>query len=36
LSVKTISTYRSRVFQKLQFKSNADVVRYAMSEHLIG
>lgn len=35
LSVKTISTYRSRVFEKLQFKSNADVVRYALNEHLV-
>ena len=36
LSVKTISTYRTRIFQKLQFKSNADVIRYAMDEHLAG
>jgi two-component system invasion response regulator UvrY len=36
LSAKTISTYRTRVFQKLQFKSNADVVGYAMREKLIG
>jgi DNA-binding NarL/FixJ family response regulator len=36
LSVKTISTYRARVFEKLQFKSNADVVRYALNEHLVG
>lgn len=35
LSVKTISTYRTRVFEKLHFKTNADVVRYAMSEHLV-
>jgi DNA-binding NarL/FixJ family response regulator len=36
LSVKTISTYRTRIFQKLQFQSNADVVSYAMQEKLIG
>jgi len=36
LSVKTISTYRSRIFQKLRFKSNADIVRYTMREQLIG
>ncbi len=35
LSVKTISTYRARVFAKLQFKSNADAVRYAMNENLL-
>ena len=35
LSVKTISTYRTRVFEKLQFKSNADAVRYVMSERLL-
>jgi DNA-binding NarL/FixJ family response regulator len=36
LSVKTISTYRTRIFQKLQFGSNSDVVSYAMREKLIG
>lgn len=35
LSVKTISTYRTRVFEKMKFKSNADAVRYVMSEHLL-
>ena len=35
LSVKTISTYRARVFEKLHFKTNVDVVRYVMREHLI-
>jgi DNA-binding NarL/FixJ family response regulator len=35
LSVKTISTYRTRIFEKLQFRSNADVVRYARDEGLI-
>ena len=35
LSVKTISTYRTRVFEKLQFKSNADAVRYVTAEHLL-
>jgi DNA-binding NarL/FixJ family response regulator len=35
LSAKTISTYRTRIFLKLQFKSNADVVRYARDEHLV-
>jgi two-component system, NarL family, invasion response regulator UvrY len=35
LSVKTISTYRTRLFEKLKFKSNADVVRYVLDEHLM-
>jgi DNA-binding NarL/FixJ family response regulator len=36
LSVKTISTYRARVFEKLRFKSNANAVRYVAAEHLLG
>jgi two-component system, NarL family, invasion response regulator UvrY len=32
LSPKTISTYRDRIRQKLTFKSNAEIVRYAV-EH---
>jgi two-component system invasion response regulator UvrY len=35
LSVKTISTYRTRVFEKMKFKSNADAVRYVMAERLL-
>ncbi len=35
LSVKTISTYRTRIFEKLKFKSNADAVRYVISERLL-
>jgi len=35
LSIKTVSTYRTRVMTKLHFKSNADVVRYALEEKLI-
>jgi DNA-binding NarL/FixJ family response regulator len=35
LSIKTVSTYRARVFEKLNFKSNADLVRYALLEKLI-
>jgi two-component system invasion response regulator UvrY len=35
LSVKTISTYRTRVLAKLKFKTNADVTRYALEEKLI-
>ena len=35
LSVKTVSTYRTRVLKKLDFKTNADVIRYAMRERLV-
>lgn len=35
LSVKTVSTYRTRVLQKLKFKTNADIIRYAMRERLV-
>ena len=35
LSIKTISTYRARVLNKLKFKGNADVIRYAMREKLV-
>lgn len=34
LSVKTISTYRSRILTKMDLKSNADLVRYAVANHL--
>jgi DNA-binding NarL/FixJ family response regulator len=35
LSVKTVSTYRSRVLEKLSFKSNADITSYALRNGLI-
>jgi two-component system invasion response regulator UvrY len=35
LSIKTVSTYRTRVMKKMNFKSNADVTRYALEEKLI-
>lgn len=35
LSFKTISTYRSRVLEKLQLRSNSDVTYYAMKNGLI-
>lgn len=34
LSAKTISTYRSRILQKMNMKSNADLVHYAASMDL--
>ena len=35
LSVKTISTYRSRILTKLHLKTNADLARYAVQHHII-
>ncbi|MFC4158383.1 response regulator [Chitinimonas lacunae] len=35
LSVKTISTYRTRLFEKMGFTSNADVTAYALKNKLI-
>jgi two-component system, NarL family, invasion response regulator UvrY len=35
LSVKTISTYRVRVLEKLQLKNNAEMTRYAIKEGLV-
>lgn len=35
LSPKTVSTYRSRIFEKLQFKTNADLIRYAVEYSLV-
>ncbi|OGQ82035.1 MAG: DNA-binding response regulator [Deltaproteobacteria bacterium RIFCSPLOWO2_12_FULL_60_19] len=35
LSVKTISTYRGRLLQKLQLKTNAQLTRYALDHQLL-
>jgi two-component system, NarL family, invasion response regulator UvrY len=35
LSVKTVSTYRARVLEKMGFKSNADITTYALRNGLI-
>jgi len=35
LSVKTISTYRVRVLEKLNMKNNAELTRYAIKEGLV-
>lgn len=35
LSVKTISTYRTRVLRKLHLKNNAEIMQYAIREQLI-
>ena len=35
LSTKTISTYRTRLLEKMDFKSNAEIIRYAFENALI-
>jgi DNA-binding NarL/FixJ family response regulator len=35
VSVKTVSTYRARIMEKMQMKSNSELTRYAMTHHLI-
>ena len=35
LSVKTISTYRSRILEKLRLKNNAQLIHYAAQHHLL-
>jgi two-component system, NarL family, invasion response regulator UvrY len=35
LSEKTISTYRTRLLEKMQMRSNADLIQYALHEGLV-
>lgn len=35
LSDKTVSTYRARVLEKMQFRTNAEIVRYAIENRLV-
>jgi DNA-binding NarL/FixJ family response regulator len=35
VSVKTVSSYRARIMEKMQVKSNADLTRYALERKLI-
>jgi DNA-binding NarL/FixJ family response regulator len=35
LSAKTVSTYRTRLLEKMDFKTNADIIRYAIENELI-
>ncbi|MZH13901.1 MAG: response regulator transcription factor [Nitrospinae bacterium] len=35
LSINTISTYRSRILQKMDFESNAELIRYAVEMGLV-
>lgn len=36
LSVKTISTYRARILEKMQIKNNAEITLYAIKQGLVG
>jgi len=35
LSVKTVSTYRVRLMAKLNFRNNAEIIRYAVANNLV-
>jgi two-component system invasion response regulator UvrY len=35
ISVKTVSTYRGRLLDKLQLTTTADLIRYALDHHLV-
>lgn len=35
LSVKTISTHRTRILEKMKMKKNAELIRYAITQNLI-
>jgi DNA-binding NarL/FixJ family response regulator len=35
LSVKTISTYRSRILEKMKMKNNAELIHYAIKHNLV-
>jgi DNA-binding NarL/FixJ family response regulator len=35
LSVKTVSTHKARLMQKMNMASQADLIRYAMAHHLV-
>ena len=35
LSPKTASTYKTRIMEKLNLKSDADLIRYALAHHLV-
>lgn len=35
ISVKTVSTYRTRILEKMQMQTNADLTRYAIENNLV-
>ena len=36
LSVKTVSTYRARILEKMRMKNNAELMQYVLTNHLLG
>ena len=36
LRIKTVSTYRARLLDKLQLTTTTELIRYALDHHLIG
>ena len=35
LSVKTVSTYRARILEKMDMKNNAELIHYAVQNKLV-
>jgi DNA-binding NarL/FixJ family response regulator len=35
ISIKTVSTYRARILEKMNMRTNADLTRYAIDHHLV-
>jgi len=35
ISEKTVSTYRSRIMEKMRMSTNSDLTRYALDHHLV-
>jgi hypothetical protein len=35
ISIKTVSTYRARLLDKLQLSTTAELIRYAVDHHLV-
>jgi DNA-binding NarL/FixJ family response regulator len=35
LSVSTVSTYRARILEKMELTTNAEVMQYALRNHLV-
>ena len=35
LSVKTVSTYRARILEKMRLKNNAELMQYVLTNHLL-
>jgi two-component system invasion response regulator UvrY len=35
ISIHTVSTYRSRILEKMRMHSNADLIRYALEKNIV-